>query len=94
MRPIAPLYSTLIDLERPNSRSPTFRSLIFHKGAHVGHMLLFNLYMWSRMATSHLTLGDFERSKSRSLPYCVKIKYCVVKDQIHIFDGNINLDII
>ncbi len=62
-------HLTLSDLERSNSRSVTFQSLISCKGAELGHMLLLNInrkaYKESPM-TSHLTLSDLERSSSRS----------------------------
>ena len=71
--PNAPLDLTLSDLERSNSRSLSFRSLISRKGAQVGPMLLLNInrkpYMESPMAPSHLTLSDLERSKSRSFRF-------------------------
>ena len=48
------------DLERTNSRSLTFRSLISCKGAELDHMLLLNINrkrdMGSPMTLSHLTL--------------------------------------
>ncbi len=66
---------TLSDHERSNSRSLTFWSLIYHKGAELGHMLLLNIkrkaYMGSPVTLLHLTLNDLERSKSlkfRKLP--------------------------
>ena len=67
--PMAPSHLTLSDLERSNSRSPRFRSLISRKGAYLGPMLLLNInrkpYMGNPMAPSHLTLSDPERSNSK-----------------------------
>ncbi len=58
------------DLERSNSRSLIFWSLISCKGAELGHMLLLNIdskaYMGSPTTSSHITLSDLERSNSRS----------------------------
>ncbi len=66
-------HLTLSDVQRSNSRSLTFCSLIYHKGAELGHMLLLNInrkaYVGSPMTLSHLTLSDLERSKSRSLKF-------------------------
>ncbi len=68
-------HLTLSNLERSNSRSLRFRSLIHVscKGAELGHMLLLNInskaYKESPMTLSHLTLSDLERSKSRSLKF-------------------------
>ncbi len=66
-------HLTLSDLERSNSRSLTFQSLISCNGAGLGYMLLLNInrkaYMGSPMTLSHLTLSDLERSKSRSLKF-------------------------
>ncbi len=73
--PTAPLNLTLSDLERSNSRSPKFGSLITRKGAYLGHMLLLNInrnpkpYTGNPMTPLHLTLSDLERSKSRSLRF-------------------------
>ncbi len=65
--PMAPSHLTLSDLERSNSRSPTFLSLISHKRAYLGPMLLLHTnrkpYMASLMAPLDLTLSDLERSK-------------------------------
>ncbi len=36
-------HLTLSDLQRSNSRSLTFRSFIYHKGAELGHMLLLSI---------------------------------------------------
>ncbi len=51
---------TLSDLERSISRSLGFRSLIFHKGAELGHMLLLNIHRkaYMRSPMTHLTLSD------------------------------------
>ena len=49
--------------------------------AKLGHMLTSNrkAYMGSLMAHSHLTFSDFERSKSRSLIYCMDwYKNCMI----------------
>ncbi len=63
--PSAPLDLTLSHLERSNSRSLEFWSLISHNG-YLGHVLLLNIhrkpYMASPMPPSHLTLSDLERS--------------------------------
>ncbi len=67
--PMAPSHLTFSDLERSNSRSPRFQSLLSHKGAELGRKLLLTInrkpYMGSPMTPSHLTLCDLERSKSR-----------------------------
>ncbi len=63
---------TLSDLERSKSRSMskslTFPSLIFRKGAQLGPMLLLIINrkpcMGSTMTASHLTLNDLEKSRS------------------------------
>ena len=59
---------TLGDLERSNSMSLRFRSLISRKGDELSPMFLLYInrkpYMGSPMAPSHLTLSDLERSNS------------------------------
>ncbi len=69
--PMTSSHLILSDLERSNSRSLTFQSLISCKGAELGHRLLLNIdrkaYMGRPMTPSYLTLGEHERSKSRSL---------------------------
>ncbi len=73
--PMTLSHLTLSDLERSNSRSLTFRSLISCiscKGAELGYMLLLNINRKayeSPMSSSHLTLSDLERSNSRSLTF-------------------------
>ncbi len=70
-------HLTLSDLERSNSKSPKFRSLISHKGAELGPMLILNITkpnMGSPTAPSDLTLSDLERLKSRSPRFQVKVK--------------------
>ncbi len=66
-------HLTLSDLERSKSRSLRFQSLIFCKGAELGHILLLNsnrkVYMGSPMTLSYLTLSDPDRSKSSSLRF-------------------------
>ena len=68
---MAPSDLTLSDLERANSRSIRFQSVISRKGATLGPMLLLTINrkpcMASLMIPSLLTLGDLEMSKSRSL---------------------------
>ncbi len=68
-----PSHSTLSDLERSNSRSLRFWSLVSRKRAELGHMFLLNInrkpYIGSSMTLSHLTLSDLETSISRSLRY-------------------------
>ena len=62
-------HMTLSDLERSNSRSLKFWSLISRKGAELGHMLLLNFNrkacILSPKTLSHLTLSDLERSISQ-----------------------------
>ena len=57
---MTPLLLTLSKLERSKSRSLVFQSLISHKGAEVGPMLLLTInrktYMASLMTPSLLTL--------------------------------------
>ena len=71
--PMASSDLTLRDLERSNSRSPRYRTLISHKRAELRPMLLLIInrkpYMGSPIVPSHLTLRDLERSKSRSLRF-------------------------
>ncbi len=71
--PMSPSHSTLSDLKSSKSRSLRFRSLIFCKGAELGHVLPLNInrkpYMGSLMTLSHLTVSDLEWSISRSLGY-------------------------
>ena len=71
--PVALSHLTLSDLERSKSRALRFESLICHKGAELGRMLLLIItrkaYMGSPMASSLLTLSDPGRSKSRSLGF-------------------------
>ena len=68
--PTAPLDLTLSVLERTNSRSITFRSLVSRKRAYLGPKLPLNTnrkpYVWNPMAALHLTLSDLERSNARS----------------------------
>ncbi len=70
---MAPSALTLSDLERSNSRSLRFQSLISRKGAKLGPILLLTIkrkpYMVSLITPSLLTLSDLERSKSRSLRF-------------------------
>ena len=66
----APSHLTLNDIERSKSRPLEFRSLISHKGVHLGHIFLLNmsnrkLYMGCPTAVLDLTLSDLERSNSR-----------------------------
>ena len=67
--PVTSSHLILSDLERSNSRSLRFRSLISCKGAELDHMLLLDInrkaYMGSPVTLSHFTLGDLERSNSR-----------------------------
>ncbi len=67
---MAPSHLTLNDLDRSNSKSPRFQSLISHTRAYLGPMLLLNIkrkpYVGNPIAPSHLTLSDLERSNSRS----------------------------
>ncbi len=72
----SPVTSSLLtwsDLERSNSRSLRFWSLISCKRADLCHMVLLNInrkaYMGSPMTLSLLTLSDLERSNSRSLRF-------------------------
>ncbi len=71
MSPMTSSHLTLSDIERSNSRSLRFQSLVSCEYAEIGHMLLLNInrkaYMTSPMILSHLTLSDLERSNSRSL---------------------------
>ncbi len=64
---MVPSDLTLSDLERSNSRSIRFQSVISRKGAKLGPMLLLTInrkpYMASPMTPSHLTFSDLERSK-------------------------------
>ncbi len=57
---MTPSHLTLSDLERSKSRSLRFRSILTHKGAELGHILLLNInrkaYMGSALAQLHLTL--------------------------------------
>ncbi len=55
--PMTSLHLILSDLERSNSRSLRFRSLISCKGAELGHMLLLTL-IGKHMAASKLLLYD------------------------------------
>ncbi len=61
---MTPLLLTLSDLERSKSRSLRFQSLISHKGAKLGPMLLLTInrkpYMASLMTPSFLTLSDLK----------------------------------
>ena len=70
---MAPSNLTLSDLERLNSRSIRFQSIISRKGTKLGHMLLLTInrkpYMASPMTPSLLPLNDLERSNSRSLGF-------------------------
>ncbi len=70
---MAPSDLTLSDLERSNSRSIRFQSVISRKGAKLGPMLPLTInrkpYMASSMTPSLMTLSDLERSKSRSLGF-------------------------
>ncbi len=59
------------DLERSVSRSLRFRRLTFRKRAELDHVLLINTNRKSYMgsptaASSHLTLSELERLKSKS----------------------------
>ncbi len=71
--PMTLSYLTLSDLEKSNSRSLRFRSLLSRKRAELGHMFLLNInrkpYVGSPMALSDLTLSDLEKSTSKSLRY-------------------------
>ena len=70
---MAPSDLTLSDLERSNSRSIRFQSVISHKGAKSGPMLLLTInrksYMASPMTPPLMTLSNLERSKSSSLRF-------------------------
>ena len=70
---MAPSDLTLSDLERSNSRSIRFQSVISREGAQLGHMLLLTInrkpYMASPITPSLLTLSDLERSKPKSLRF-------------------------
>ena len=61
------------DLERSKSMSFGFQTLLSHKEAELGAMLLLAInrkaYMASPMTSSLLTLSESERSKSRSLGF-------------------------
>ncbi len=63
--PMAVLYLTLSDLGSSNSRSVSFQSPVFCKGANLGPMLLLNInrkpHMGSPMALSNLILSGIER---------------------------------
>ncbi len=76
---MSPWHLTLSVLERPVSRWFKFRSLISHKGAYIGNLLLLNIrkqsYMGCPMLPSDLTLCDLQRSKSRSLTFW-SLTYC------------------
>ncbi len=72
--PMAPSHRTLSDLERSNSMSHRFQTLIqcvSWEGAQLDAMLQLNIngkpYMLSIMAPIDLTLSDLERSRSRYL---------------------------
>ncbi len=62
--PVTLSHLSLSDLERSNTRSLRFRSLISCIGAELGHMLVLNINRkastGSPMTLSHLTLGDLE----------------------------------
>ncbi len=57
------------DLERSKSRSLRFWSIMFHKGAELGHMLLLNInrkaYMGSPFGAITFDLSDLQRSMLR-----------------------------
>ncbi len=65
---MASSHLTLHDLERLMSRAIRFWRLITRREAELGHVLLLSTnrksYIVSPVEQSHLTLGDFERSKS------------------------------
>ncbi len=67
--PMAQSHLTLKGQSQDNSHFQFYIS----ERSELGHMLLLNINrksdMRNPMAPSHLTLGDFERSKSRSLAY-------------------------
>ncbi len=71
--PMTSSHLTLSDLERSNSRSLIYQSLISCTGAELGPMLLLNInrkaYMGSQITSSHLTFSDLERSNSRSFTF-------------------------
>ncbi len=72
--PMTSSHLTLSDLERSNSRSLRFWSLISCKGAELGHMLPWNInrkaYMGSPIVCLHwLCRSDLERSMSKSLRF-------------------------
>ncbi len=71
--PMTSSHLTLSDLERSNSRSLRFQSLISCEGVELGHRLLLNInskaYMGSPTTSSHMTLTNLERSNSRSLRF-------------------------
>ena len=89
-RLIAPLHFPLVTLKRQVQYNSDWE-VISCKRVNLGPVLPLNINMIlcveNSMASSHLTLVDFERSMSRSLTHCL------VGDQIHIFVANINLDI-
>ncbi len=64
---------TLSDLERSESRSLGFQSLISRKGVELGPMILLTInrkpYMASLITSSLWTLIDLQRSKSKSLRF-------------------------
>ncbi len=66
---MAPSHLTLSVLERSNSRSPRFQSLISCKEAYLDPMLQLNInrksYMGSLRAPIDLTLSDLEWLKSK-----------------------------
>ena len=64
--PVAPSHFTLRDLERSMSRSLGFQSLISCKGAELGHILPSTTNRKAYMTSSHLTLSEPVKSKSRS----------------------------
>ena len=57
----AQLHLTLSDLERSKSRSPRFQSVISHKGAKLGPMLLLTINMKQYISPMTFDFGDLER---------------------------------
>ncbi len=64
--PMALSNLTLSDLERSNTKSPRFRSLIFRKGVYLGFILLnytiIRNHIWGVKWQLHLNLSNLERS--------------------------------
>ncbi len=93
---MAPSHLTLGDLERSNSRSPTFRSLISHKRAYLGPMLLLNSNrkpcMASLMPPLDLTLSNLE-SQSQSHSDFEYQHICMVYIYLPAAYYHLNLDV-